>query len=117
VGINYEYSVPQRSAVAEEPDSYSWSFTQFEPCTAACGGGQQTRTVTCNSRNTLEEVDKSLCDSSARPAETQKCGQIACPPKWIEGTWSKCSEPCGKNGTQERLVHCERISGDGLVVL
>jgi hypothetical protein len=34
-------------------------------------------------------------------------------PQWVEGEWSKCSAPCGQNGTRERKVHCERISANG----
>lgn len=112
-GIRYEYSVPESSAHLAEPDTYSWTFTQFGQCSVTCGGGFQTRQVKCNSRTTLDEVDSELCDISTRPADTQQCGHDACPPKWVEGAYGKCSMPCGENGTQSRNVQCEQILAAG----
>ncbi|XP_053670896.1 papilin [Anopheles nili] len=113
VGVNYEYSVSSKSAPVDEPDSYSWMHTAFEPCTVSCGGGVQTRNVTCNSRSSLREVDEGLCNSSDKPATSQKCGQQSCPPRWFEGPWSNCSHPCGSEGKQTREVYCERVAEDG----
>lgn len=113
VGVNYEYSVPRSAAAPEEPDVYSWSYTKFEACSKSCGGGHQSRNVTCTKQRTLEEVDASLCDSSQKPAEWQKCGLFDCAPEWIEGEWSKCSAPCGQKGIRERKVHCEKVSANG----
>ncbi|XP_058060218.1 papilin [Anopheles bellator] len=113
VGVQYEYSVSAQSAPVDEPDSYSWMHTAFEPCTASCGGGVQSRNVTCNSKSSLREVDEGLCNAGERPPSTQKCGQQACPARWSEGPWSNCSMPCGTEGKQTRDVYCERVSGDG----
>lgn len=79
----------------------------------SCGGGHQSRNVSCNSRTSLQLVDDTLCDSSLKPAEWQKCGQVECAPKWVEGKWGKCSAPCGQNGTQNREVTCNRVSNNG----
>ncbi|KAL7022058.1 hypothetical protein ACKWTF_012113 [Chironomus riparius] len=114
VGVQYEYSVPQAVA-PEEPDTYSWAFTKFEACSVSCGGGHQSRNVTCTSQRSLETVDPKLCDSSQKPAEMQKCGLLDCAPQWIESEWGKCTAPCGNNGTRERKVHCEAIKADGAV--
>uniref|UniRef100_A0A182PGJ0 Papilin n=1 Tax=Anopheles epiroticus TaxID=199890 RepID=A0A182PGJ0_9DIPT len=113
VGVNYEYSVSSQSAPVDEPDSYSWMYTAFEPCTVTCGGGVQTRNVTCNSKGSLRQVDEGLCNLGEKPPTTQKCGQQACPPRWFEGPWSNCSKPCGNEGKQTREVYCERVSADG----
>ncbi|XP_041765619.1 papilin isoform X3 [Anopheles merus] len=113
VGVNYEYSVSSKSAPVDEPDSYSWMYTAFEPCTVTCGGGVQTRNVTCNSKSSLKEVDEGLCNLGEKPPTTQKCGQQSCPPRWFEGPWSNCSKPCGTEGKQTREVYCERVSADG----
>lgn len=113
VGINYEYSVPEQSALLAEPDSYSWTFTPFGPCSSTCGGGSQTRSISCNSRSTLETVDDKLCDSTLKPGDSQKCGQEECAPQWVEGEWEKCSAPCGNNGTQNREVKCEQVISNG----
>lgn len=113
VGIKYEYSIPESAYNPTSTDTYLWTFTPFTPCSAKCGGGTQSRNVTCNSRTTLELVDDSLCDSSNRPPEVQNCGQDTCPPQWTESAWSKCSAPCGKTGIKTRSVQCEQISAEG----
>lgn len=113
VGVNYEYSVPESSAHDTEPDTYSWTVTAFSPCSVSCGSGTHSRTVTCNSRSTLERADETLCDRTNRPSEVEQCGVASCPPQWSESEWSKCSAPCGKNGTQTRTVKCEEISSNG----
>lgn len=117
VGIDYEYSMPSNIAPVEQPESYVWTFTEFTPCSVTCGGGTQTRNVSCNARNSMEEVDPTLCDANERPAEVNRCMHVPCPPRWVEGKWSKCSAPCGENGTQSRIVQCERATADGVVTL
>lgn len=113
VGIDYEYSMPSNVAPVEQPESYVWTFTDFTPCSVTCGGGTQTRNVSCNARNSMAEVDASLCDDNERPSEVNRCMHVPCPPRWVEGKWSKCSAPCGENGTQSRIVQCERATADG----
>ncbi|XP_035896391.1 papilin isoform X2 [Anopheles stephensi] len=113
VGVNYEYSMSSKTAPVDEQDSYSWMHTAFEPCPVSCGGGLQTRNVTCNSKSSLREVDEGLCNAGEKPPTTQKCGQQSCPPRWFEGPWSNCSKPCGTEGKQTREVYCERVSADG----
>ncbi|XP_017478128.1 PREDICTED: papilin isoform X5 [Rhagoletis zephyria] len=112
VSIDYEYSIPETIHNAP-PVEYSWTHMEFEPCSVPCGGGTQSRTVTCNNRMTLEEVDPNLCDASAKPEEEQACGESPCAPHWVEGEWGKCSKGCGADGVQNRTVSCERISPNG----
>lgn len=107
VGINYEYSVPEHSAHQTLPETYVWTFKEFAPCSATCGGGVQQREVQCVSQTTLEQVDDTLCDVGTRPQERQQCEQVACPPSWVEGAYEKCSKPCGEGGVQTRQVRCE----------
>ncbi|XP_055618805.1 papilin isoform X1 [Toxorhynchites rutilus septentrionalis] len=114
VGVNYEYSVASKLAPVDEPDTYSWTFTPYDTCSASCGGGVQHRNVTCNSRTTMKEVKDGLCDAALKPEESQRCAQEACPPRWIESGWGNCSMPCGQEGKQMRDVHCERISEEGI---
>lgn len=112
VSIDYEYSIPE-SVSKNTPDVYSWTHMEFEPCSASCGGGTQSRRVTCNNRITLDEVDPGLCDEYSKPTETQECNQEPCAPRWIEGEWGKCSKGCGADGIQKRTVTCERVSPTG----
>ncbi|XP_035795510.1 papilin-like isoform X2 [Anopheles albimanus] len=86
VSVQYEYSVSSASASVNEPDSYSWMITEFQPCTVSCGGGVQSRNVKCNSKNSLRKVDEGLCNANEKPATTQKCGQQACLP--CRSTWN-----------------------------
>lgn len=113
VGVHYEYSIPESIASQTEPDSYTWTHGPFGPCSASCGGGIQSRSVTCNSRNTLRKVDKNLCEGQNKPTETQQCALESCPPNWSEGDWSRCNAPCGENGNQIRSVQCEEVDSRG----
>lgn len=38
-GVEYEYSVPNGTARATDPDGYQWLYDDFSNCTAVCGGG------------------------------------------------------------------------------
>ncbi|CAF4798136.1 unnamed protein product [Pieris macdunnoughi] len=113
VGISYEYSIP--SAQAPPPNQqYNWVHEEFSACSATCGGGTQTREVTCRSREELEVVEDSLCDKGLRPPTTETCNTDPCPPHWVEGPWSPCSKPCGEGGSRSRQVHCEKVISQGI---
>ncbi|XP_055847561.1 papilin isoform X3 [Episyrphus balteatus] len=113
VGVKYEYSIPE-TVSKNLPDTYSWTHMEFGPCSVSCGGGSQSRNVTCNNRLTLEKVDESLCDTNTKPSNVQTCGTEECAPRWVEEPWGKCSKSCGKDGVQNRTVSCERISPSGV---
>lgn len=109
VGISYEYSVPKSIHPNTENETYAWTFNEFSPCTATCGGGVQYRNVTCAGRKTLEPVDRTLCDASNEPPATQRCGEIPCEPRWVIHPWENCSAPCGQGGYQTRRIQCEQV--------
>lgn len=113
VSLDYEYSIPT-TVNPQSPDVYTWTHMEYGPCSASCGGGVQSRIVTCNNRLNLEEVDASYCDQEAKPAETQSCGEEPCAPHWVESEWSKCTKGCGEDGMQYRSISCERISPTGV---
>ncbi|KAI8425353.1 hypothetical protein MSG28_007114 [Choristoneura fumiferana] len=112
VGIDYEYSIP--TALAPPPNQqYVWVHDDFTPCSATCGGGFQTRTVSCRSREELDVVDDNLCDEGLRPPSNETCNLQACAATWVEGPWSPCSKPCGQGGTRSRQIHCQKIISNG----
>ena len=59
--------------------SYSWSLGGWGGCSASCGGGTQTRSVTC-ARNDGVTVDDAVCLKlvGAKPATSQPCNTQSC---------------------------------------
>ncbi|XP_065722468.2 papilin isoform X4 [Drosophila suzukii] len=112
ISLEYEYSIPESLSHSQQ-DTHTWTHHQFGECSASCGGGTQSRVVTCNNRITLAEVNPALCDEKSKPLEEQECGTEPCAPHWVEGEWSKCSKGCGADGFQNRSITCERISSSG----
>ncbi|CAB3248675.1 unnamed protein product [Arctia plantaginis] len=116
VGIQYEYSLPKDKAPYTDKQ-YHWVHEEFIPCNASCGGGFQSRNVTCRSREGLEIVDDELCDEGLKPVINQTCNTDPCPAEWVEGPWSDCSKHCGKEGVRKREVTCEKIIANGIASL
>ncbi|PZC74553.1 hypothetical protein B5X24_HaOG207687 [Helicoverpa armigera] len=113
VGIRYEYSVPKDQAPPAHKQ-YNWVHEEFTPCSATCGGGFQTRNVTCRSREELEIVDDELCDAGLKPPTNQTCNTDPCPAEWNEGPWGNCSQRCGSGGVRSREVTCQKIIANGI---
>ena len=75
----------------------TWSHGEWGVCSELCGGGSQTRTVTCSSSD-------GLC-SGTRPESQQTCNTQQC--IWLQGSWTTCSEVCA-GGVRSRTVQCQR---------
>lgn len=57
--------------------TYSWLAGGFGACSVICGGGTQTRTVTCESSTGTAASSNSLC-TATEPATSQACNTQAC---------------------------------------
>ncbi|KAK2706695.1 hypothetical protein QYM36_014662 [Artemia franciscana] len=107
-GIEYEYSIPSNVSVAQ-PDVYQWAYGAWSECNASCGGGQQTRNVSCSRTSNFEVVSDNLCDPQLMPSSVRPCNTDPCPAKWFIGNWTECSVSCGiGGGVQFRTVYCEQ---------
>ena len=85
-----------------------WTTGRFSNCSVPCGGGTQSRSVTCMNPNTLSPAANasSACLGIAKPLEVNDCNTVACAiPYWFAGPFSSCSVTCG-DGVRIRPVSC-----------
>ncbi|CAG5105955.1 Oidioi.mRNA.OKI2018_I69.chr1.g2603.t1.cds [Oikopleura dioica] len=75
----------------------NWSeWSEFDSCSASCGGGIQKRYRSCEGGD----------DCEGKSMETNSCNQVPCP-KWSEySDWSPCSSSCGE-GIKSKKRSCE----------
>eukprot|EP00441_Pelagodinium_beii_P043654 CAMPEP_0197634238 /NCGR_PEP_ID=MMETSP1338-20131121/10378_1 /TAXON_ID=43686 ORGANISM="Pelagodinium beii, Strain RCC1491" /NCGR_SAMPLE_ID=MMETSP1338 /ASSEMBLY_ACC=CAM_ASM_000754 /LENGTH=2376 /DNA_ID=CAMNT_0043206061 /DNA_START=128 /DNA_END=7258 /DNA_ORIENTATION=+ len=93
--------------------SFVWHATPWSLCSKKCGGGSQTRTVTCRDTASKATVDDSNCDADDKDDASRLCNVQTCPEDiayWKPGQWSPCNATCGK-GYATREVLC--IDGAG----
>ncbi|XP_028401265.1 A disintegrin and metalloproteinase with thrombospondin motifs 6-like isoform X2 [Dendronephthya gigantea] len=86
-------------------------------CTKTCGKGSQHRKIECRRLTTehFRVVDDTECAGPRPTAEKPDfvhCNEIACPPSYKPGPWSKCSTICGQ-GVMTRSLKCEMINDQG----
>jgi hypothetical protein len=91
-----------------------WSYGTFSICDKTCGGGTQTRTVTCKDAEHGVVIADSLCEFyvAPKPAVTQTCNTQPCSGgqemptfSWNTFDWLSCNVNCG-SGSQYLEVRC-----------
>jgi len=88
-----------------------WEMGDFSNCDKTCGGGEQTREVTCVNTIAGEKkvgaiMEEAKClEKGDKPATVSKCNEQGCP-KWHAAKYGSCSKTCG-SGQKERTIECK----------
>ncbi|XP_071810508.1 A disintegrin and metalloproteinase with thrombospondin motifs 9-like isoform X3 [Asterias amurensis] len=93
----------------------TWLAGPWEECSAQCGPGEQTRSITCQAQSPDSwaiPTDDDSCDRSTKPLSSRQCflGVCSADVHWVKGPWSQCSKKCG-GGFKERKVQCRDLLG------
>ncbi|XP_018615179.1 ADAMTS-like protein 1 isoform X1 [Scleropages formosus] len=109
----------QLRACGTAPCPPRWETGAWSTCSATCGVGLQTRSVSCvhprtNANNHTVTASDKAC-RSPKPTMVQACNRFDCPPMWEQQDWGLCSHSC-LNGTQKRRVPCKQRLADGSVL-
>ncbi|XP_054132009.1 papilin [Melozone crissalis] len=104
---------PRRSQPCNLRQCATWSTGPWSQCSASCGEGVQTRTVTCRTRQGSQAQDFA-CLMEPKPSATQPCLTENCIQEigWHVGDWGLCSKSCN-SGIRTRQVIC--ADGDSKV--
>ncbi|KAM3857602.1 ADAMTS-like protein 1 [Diretmus argenteus] len=88
-----------------------WRAAPWSSCSASCGGGVQSRRVSCTrgAEDRAGEVESQRCvGAGRRPADTRPCSLLPCA-RWATTPWGPCHGHCvGPSlATQHRHVYCQ----------
>ncbi|CAL8327506.1 unnamed protein product [Lota lota] len=84
-----------------------WESSPWTACSASCGGGFQTRAVSCveeDLQGTVTPTEEWKCLYVPKTAIMQPCNAFHCP-TWLAQDWSPCTVTCGQ-GLRYRVVLC-----------
>ncbi|NXS62242.1 PPN protein, partial [Brachypteracias leptosomus] len=97
---------PRSSQPCNMRQCATWSTGPWSECSASCGEGVQTRTVTCRTQQGSPAQDFA-CLMEPKPSATQPCLKENCIQEigWHVGDWGLCSKSCG-SGIRTRQVIC-----------
>ncbi|NXJ31915.1 PPN protein, partial [Ciconia maguari] len=97
---------PRSSQPCNMRQCATWSTGPWSECSASCGEGVQTRTVTCRTQQGSQAQDFA-CLMEPKPSATQPCLKENCIQEigWHVGDWGLCSKSCN-TGIRTRQVIC-----------
>ncbi|NXA48240.1 ATL1 protein, partial [Nothocercus julius] len=93
-----------------------WMVTSWSSCTRSCGGGIQTRRVTCQrltaKGNSVPMSNDACAQGSKHPVDTQNCNRQPCV-EWVASSWGQCNGPCigPRLAVQHRQIFCQTKDG------
>nr|XP_042706474.1 ADAMTS-like protein 1 isoform X2 [Chrysemys picta bellii] len=96
-----------------------WMVTSWSLCTRSCGGGVQTRRVTCQRLTAMGSsvpMSNEACAQVAkRPVDTQICNRQLCM-EWVASSWGQCNGPCigPRLAVQHRQIFCQTRDGNSV---
>ncbi|XP_061816938.1 ADAMTS-like protein 1 isoform X1 [Nerophis lumbriciformis] len=95
--------------------SLRWRVDTWEPCSASCAGGSQTRRIRCvrGPEDGWKDVEGHHClGVGRRPPDTRICNILPCA-DWATTAWGLCNSQCVGPGlaTQHRHVFCQGTNG------
>ncbi|XP_035723305.1 papilin-like isoform X5 [Vespa mandarinia] len=103
---------PTTQECNEHVDCPQWHLGPWKPCDHLCGGGKQTRKITCYVKKDgkIEVMDESACEGEV-PEREKHCELRPCEGlDWVVSEWSGCNDKCDL--TQEtRTAHCATQDG------
>ncbi|XP_036452499.1 LOW QUALITY PROTEIN: ADAMTS-like protein 1 [Colossoma macropomum] len=84
---------------------HRWQVSSWSSCSVSCGGGIQSRSVTCLG---VAEGAEACLGAGRRPAETRPCNTQLCV-SWVTTSWGPCNGQCvgPKQALQHRHVFCQ----------
>ncbi|NXA36421.1 PPN protein, partial [Eudromia elegans] len=97
---------PSSSQPCNTRQCASWNTGPWSECSASCGEGVRTRSVTCRTQQGTQAQDLA-CLLESKPPATQPCLRESCVQEigWHVGDWGLCSKSCD-SGIRTRQVIC-----------